>query len=254
MLLSFYLGRDKHSALARGHHHSHHPSSLSCHPKQFTIIFTYRKYCKRVWLPISKQRPNWQALKNRRLVLAITANSLDEFVSETLYIFLPFLLLARDINPALIGTFAAAYFVGNILGKTALGRLADKVSTAKVFISAELLMVLFIVLMASSALPLVIIACSVVLGVLSKGTIPVTKSMVAESVEHHGNFEKAYALDSLIGRASKTTAPLVIGFIASAFSIVAAFMFMAGVVLLAIVPASLYFMLSRQPGIRAKQA
>lgn len=224
------------------------------------IVLVYlRKNHERIEAGAVEQKPTtpmsaWQVIKNRRLVLAISANSLDEFVSETLYIFLPFLLLARDISPALIGGFAAAYFVGNILGKTALGRLADKLGTGKVFIGAELLMALFIVLMASSTVPIVIIACSIVLGILAKGTIPVTKTMVAESVEHHGNFEKAYALDSLVGRVFKTIAPIVIGFVASAFSIVTAFMFMAGVVLLAVIPASMYFVLSRQPHTRTKQA
>src|SRR5262249_21372556 len=119
---------------------------------------------------------------------------------------------------------------------------------------AELLMALFIVLMASSTIPLIIIVCSVVLGILAKGTIPVAKAMIAESVEHHGNFEKAYALDSLIGRVAKTIAPIAIGFIATAFGIVSAFMFMAGVVLLAIVPGTLYFILSRQPRTDTKLA
>jgi MFS family permease len=171
----------------------------------------------------------------------VSANVLDTFAGDSLFLFLPFLLLARGAEPALLGSFAAAFFVGNIFGKVFLGRLVDRIGTAKVFIGAELLMGFLILILAGSSAIYLIIICSILLGIFTKGTVPVLKSMIAESVEHHGNYEKAFGLAELVTGAFKTAAPAVLGAVAAALGITWAFYVMAAAVFLAIIPSLLFF-------------
>jgi len=179
----------------------------------------------------------WQVLKNKRYVLTLCSAAFDGFASSSLFVFLPFLLLERHIEPALLGAFTATFFVGTLFGKTLLGRFVDKIGSARIFIMAELLMAVFIYLLASAtALPLIIL-CSVVLGVFAKGTVPVLQSMISESVEHHGNFEKAFSIEGFVTGLGIAVAPIALGFISDRFTIVTAFYVMAAAALLAALPA-----------------
>lgn len=187
-----------------------------------------------------------QVLKNKRYVLAVMSAGFDGFASSSLFVFLPFLLLQRHVDPAFLGSFTATFFVGTFFGKALLGRFVDKLGSAKVFIVAELLMAVFIYLLAGATpLPL-IITCSIVLGVFTKGTVPVLQSMVSESVEHHGNFEKAFSIESFVSSVGITLAPIVLGFTSDQFGIVNAFYIMACSALLASVPAILFFLIGRR--------
>ncbi len=188
----------------------------------------------------------WQIIKNKRYVLAMSTGALDSFASASLYVFLPFLLLKRGISPALLGSFTAAFFVGNLFGKTALGRFVDKFGNSKVFIASELLMAGFIFLLANSTATLLIVICAVVLGIFTKGTVPVVSTMVSESVDHHGNFEKAFGLSAFITSVAITAAPLALGVVSDKLGIVAAFNVMAGVALVAVIPAVAFFFVKQQ--------
>ena len=182
-----------------------------------------------------------QVLKNKRYILTVCSAGFDGFASASLFVFLPFLLLKRHVDPALLGSFTAAFFVGTFFGKALLGRFVDKLGSIKVFIVAELLMALFIYLLATAtALPLIIL-CSIVLGVFTKGTVPVLQAMVSESVEHHGNFEKAFSIESFVSSIGITLAPVVLGFTSDQFGIEKAFYVMACSALLASIPAMLFF-------------
>src|SRR4029079_19637312 len=62
-----------------------------------------------------------EILTNKRFVFGSCACFCDSFASSSLFIFLPFLLLKRGADPVLLGSFAAAFFIGNFAGKAALG-------------------------------------------------------------------------------------------------------------------------------------
>lgn len=176
-------------------------------------------------------------LASRKFLYACATNMLDSFASSSLFVFLPFLLLKRGVNPAVLGSFTAAFFVGNFMGKTLLGRFVDRFGNTPVFIVSELFMALFIVILANSANFILIIGASIVLGIFTKGTVPVVKTMVSESVEHHGNYEKAFGLNSIASGISTALAPIILGFFSDKLGIVAAFNISAVVALLAIFPA-----------------
>lgn len=182
-----------------------------------------------------------QITRNKRFLLAISTGMLDSFASASLFVFLPFLLLKRGVDPAFLGTFTAAFFAGNFFGKTVLGRFADRFGNSKVFIASEFLMAAFIFGLANSTALYLIVIYSVVLGIFTKGTGPVQQTMLAESVEHHGNFEKAFGLSALINSSANALAPIVLGVVSDKLGIVPAFNVMAAVALVAVIPAVLYF-------------
>lgn len=176
-------------------------------------------------------------ITHKKFIFASTASFFDSFASSSLFIFLPFLLLMRGVEPALLGSFAAAFFIGNFVGKTSLGRFVDKYGNAKVFIASELLMAFFIILLANSTAFVIIIICSVILGMFTKGTTPVLQTMISEAADHHGNFEKTFGANSFVTSTASALAPVLLGIVSDKFGIIAAFNFMAVVALLAIIPA-----------------
>lgn len=188
----------------------------------------------------------WQVLKNKRYVLMLCSAAFDGLASSSLFVFLPFLLLERHVEPAFLGVFTATFFVGAFFGKTLLGRFADKLGSIKVFIAAELLMAVFIYLLAGAvALPLIVI-CSVILGIFTKGTVPVLQAIISESVEHHGNFEKAFSIEGFVTGIGIAVAPILLGFIADEFTIVAAFYVMGAAALLAALPPIVFLLIGRR--------
>jgi MFS family permease len=179
----------------------------------------------------------WQITRNKRFILAISASALDGFASASLFVFLPFLLLRRGVSPAFLGTFTAAFFAGNFFGKAILGRFVDRFGNSKVFIVAELLMAVFIFALANSTALYLIVLCSVVLGIFTKGTVPVLQTMTTESVEHHGNFERAFGLSAFVITSVTACAPILLGYISDKLGIITAFNAMAVVALIATIPA-----------------
>lgn len=179
-------------------------------------------------------------MTNTKFLLACLTALLDVAASSSLFLFLPFLLIYKGINPEVLGGFAAAYFLGNFLGKTVLGRMVDKLGSAKTFIVAEILMALFIVLLTNTTSIVLIILFSIVLGVLTKGTVPARITMAMEAVEHHGRFEKASALVGLIASLGNVFAPILYGKTADSYGIIYTFYISALFAIIAIIPATLF--------------
>jgi len=176
-------------------------------------------------------------LMNRKYMLAVFASTLDSIASSSLFIFLPFLLLQKGIAPSILGSFAAAYFVGNFLGKSAIGRLVDKFGNALVFISAEILMAVFIVFLTFTNSPIFIVMFSVIVGALTKGTVPARTAMGIEALKGHKRFEKAISLSAFFITTGGSIAPLLYGRIADVWGINMTFYVSASIALLAIIPA-----------------
>lgn len=179
-------------------------------------------------------------LSNKKFMFASLSNFFDAFGNNSVFLFLPFLLLYRGVDPALLGSFTAAFFIGTLTGKTAIGRMIDIHGSVKIFVICEILMAALILIMASATwLPLILVS-SVILGFFTKGTIPITKIMVSESVEHHGDFEKAFGVNNAITAIAATATPILMGFVADKYGIIAAFICMAVSVVFAIIPALLF--------------
>lgn len=183
--------------------------------------------------------------KDKRFLFTTITGFFDSLASTALFMFLPFLLLKRGVSPAFLGSFAAAFFIGNLIGRIVLGRFTDQHGTAKVFIASELLMGFFILLLANTSSYLLIIIFSIILGIFTKGTVAVTNTMVSEASEHHGNFEKAFGVNEFITNFGTTIAPLMLGFLSDKFGIVSAFYAMAIAGAVAAIPAYLFYVSKR---------
>lgn len=192
--------------------------------------------------PLHKEKVHHIQVSYRELfsspsyILAILSFALDTFASSSLFVFLPFLFLYRNISVAALGLMTSTFFLGNMIGKLWLGRMTDKIGVKKVFIFSEIFMALCIVLLANTAWIPIIIVSSILLGMFTKGTVPVLTSMLSESVEHHRSFEKAFAVNALFTGAAAATAPLVLGYLTDVYGIVIAFNISAAFALLATVP------------------
>lgn len=176
-------------------------------------------------------------LKNKRFLLASIAGTLDVFASFPLFIFLPFLLIEKGFSTSILGGLVGAYLVGNLLGKTLFGKATDKYGHIKMFVLAEILMAVFIVLLATSNNIVFIIIYSIILGLLTKGTVPITQTMVSDAVEHHGNFEKSISTYSTIANVAVAGAPILLGAISNTYGVTYAFFIAACFAFMAIIPA-----------------
>jgi len=178
-------------------------------------------------------------LRNRDYLLVIATGALDAFASSSLFLFLPFLLVERGSSPALLGSFTGAFFLGNLLGKTALGAVVDRVGNKRVFLISEAFMAAAVAAMAFAASLPVIVALALLVGILSKGTVPVLGSMIADASRRDDCFEQAYGMSSFVTSVSNAVAPAVLGIAAEAFGVERVFLICAAVALAALVPCSL---------------
>ncbi|KKP61472.1 MAG: Arabinose efflux permease family protein [Candidatus Roizmanbacteria bacterium GW2011_GWA2_34_18] len=179
-------------------------------------------------------------MKNKKFILALIINFFDNLASSALFIFLPFLLIKKGINPSILGAFTSAFFLGNLIGKMGLGRLTDKFKNTKVFIVAELFMVIFILLLAYSNSIFFIIVFSIILGSLTMGTTPIRTTMITETNEHHGSYEKAFGISSFVASISSALAPIILGYVADLYGIINSFNLTAIFALFAVISAYFY--------------
>jgi len=173
----------------------------------------------------------------RKFLFAHIAGILDAFASVSMFVFIPFFLLSKGTRVEILGTMTAMFFVGNIIGKYLMGKYSDRYSNTVVFIVADLLMAVVIYLFATTNSFYLYGVYSIILGALTKGTVPVFQTMVAESLEKERYLEKAYGLSSLLMSTMNVVAPIVLGYISDLFGITSAFYLCAGFALLATVPA-----------------
>lgn len=182
----------------------------------------------------------WQIIKNLKFILALLTTFFDNLASSALFIFIPFLFLQRNVNPSTLGIFTSAFLIGNLIGKTTLGRLADKYTNTKIFIIAEFFMAVFIVLLTLSYSQFLIIIVSIILGALTAGTIPVRSTMITEATQHHKEYEKVFGIGSFVANIATSLAPIILGFVADKFGIVNSFYIASLFAILAIIPALMY--------------
>lgn len=211
----------------------------------FTKYFLYNSPSKDgVTQPESKLISNtssfFQLFRNKRLVFATLASMLDQFASQPLVLFLPFLLLKRGVPKAYLGFFVVAFFIGNLVGKVVAGRISDKYKSTTILIAAELVMAGLIISLALSYNIASIVVIAVLLGIVTKGTVPVTLIMISKSVPNHTWYNKAYAINALISGIGFTAAPIILGRVSDLFGIESAFYVCAAVATAVTIPALAY--------------
>lgn len=183
--------------------------------------------------------PSFSLLYKREYALPICANVLDSFGSDQIFIFLPYLLFAKGIDPTIIGSFAFAFTFGCFLGKIICGRMTDLFGTRKVFIMSEVIMAALLMLLVIEQQVYIIIAASLLLGIVTKGTIPVIQTIITEPAKEKCQYADIFAISTFFRGVTNIVTPLLFGFVASALNIYWIYYLMAAAAIAAIIPVSL---------------
>ena len=182
---------------------------------------------------------------SKEFILAIATGSIDALASTSLFIFIPFLLIHRGIPVALLGSLSGAFFVGNMLGKVMIGKIIDRLGCYRVFVSSEIIMAALLVVLSVEKSTVLIAVLSVLLGAVTKGTVPIINTMVANAVPDRQLYEKAFGIVSFASGLAAVAAPVIFGFVAERFGVVSVFRVSAIIALLAIVPGLAHAMVKR---------
>lgn len=188
------------------------------------------------------REPAKRGVGARRLIasppfaLAALGCLVDGLASSSIFVFIPFLFIARGASPALVGSLTGAFFVGNMLGKVAIGKVADRANPSAVFVASEAVMAALLVALSAAKNPYALAALAVALGAVTKGTVPVLNALVAKAVPDRELYTEAFAFVSLLGGVSAAVAPVALGALAQAAGIEYVFIACAAVALAATAP------------------
>lgn len=173
---------------------------------------------------------------NVQFILAIISSFIDSLASSSLFVFIPFLYILRGASTALLGSLSGAFFIGNMLGKIISGKITDVFGSNKVFITSEIIMAgLLTVLSITESIPLMA-AISVLLGAVTKGTVPVLNTIIANSVSDKRLIDKAFGIGSFVNGVAAVIAPLLFGIIIDKLGIARVFQVSAYFAVIATIP------------------
>jgi MFS family permease len=181
-------------------------------------------------------------------LIVLLTSFIDGLASSSLFVFLPFLYVSKGASAALLGSLTGAFFVGNMLGKIIIGKITDVYGCKKVFICSEIIMAILLIFLSAISNIAVLVAISILLGAVTKGTVPVINSLLAKSVPDQRLNQKAFGIVSLVGGIASVIAPILYGFVAQRVGINAVFLFSACIALVAIVPIVLNALFGRKKG------
>ncbi|OGD82984.1 hypothetical protein A2165_03890 [Candidatus Curtissbacteria bacterium RBG_13_40_7] len=171
----------------------------------------------------------------KKIRLIILAGVIDAAGSSPIYIFLPFLLLLKNITPQQLSLLIGAFFAGSFAGKVILGKSVDQFGNKKVFIASEISMAILIIFIATSNPILLLLALSFMLGIFTKGTSPVVQSMFSHLVEKE-HYNKIYALGELLIGAGAMLSIITMGFVSDRFGVKSVFFISSVTVIIATLP------------------
>ncbi len=180
-------------------------------------------------------------LKNKRFCYATIAGIADSFSSASLYIFIPFLLSAKGMPLDQTGWFNALFFMGYLMGRLALGRLSDRHGGPIILIASKIAMTALILLLIVVPSSIVLLMALIfLLGIFTRGSSPIIRAMVADSMDERISFHSAFGTFSFASRGSTALCRPIFGFLASYAGISAVFYVAATVSLLTLYPAAKY--------------
>ena len=178
-------------------------------------------------------------MRKKQFILIVLAGMLDGFGGSSILIYLPFLLLSKQIPASLLALFMGGYFAGSLFGKKFLSKGTDTFGPSKIFILAELCMATLMILLTATHQSFFLFILSFILGIFTRGTIPVIATLLS-TVSHTDHYEKTYAISELFFGISATLAPILLGRVADSSGINLSFYVAAVFALLAVIPIYLY--------------
>ena len=179
-------------------------------------------------------------LKNRKFCFATAAGIADSFSSASLYIFIPFLLISKGIPLADTLYFNVIFFAGYMSGRLVLGRLADKHGAPRILMGSKVAMALLILLLTLVSGSAVLLALLFLLGIFTRGSSPIIRAMVADTMGENESFHNAFSTFSSASRGSSALSRPIYGFLASFAGISSVFYLASAVSLVTLYPAAKY--------------
>jgi MFS family permease len=179
-------------------------------------------------------------LKIRNFRYATLAGIADSFSSASLYIFIPFLLTAKGIPLANTLYFNVIFFGGYMAGRVFLGRIADRFGAPRTLIVSEVLMATLILVLTVASGVAEIVGLLFLLGIFTRGTSPIIRAMVADSLEERSSFHDAFGAYSFASRGSSAVCRPIYGYLAAYSGIASVFYVASAVSLLTLYPAARY--------------
>jgi len=125
-------------------------------------------------------------------------------------------------------------------GRLVLGRIADRCGAARTLIVSEICMAALILVLTMASGIATIVALLFLLGIFTRGTSPIIRAMVADSLEERSSFHEAFSAYSFASRGSSAVCRPVYGFLAAYSGIASVFYVASAVSMLTIYPATLY--------------
>ena len=187
--------------------------------------------------------PAFSLLKRKDVFLSMLGSTLNACSNDRIFTFLPLLLLAKGIDPKIIGSFTLGFTLGSFIGKMACGRFVDIFGSRKVFIMAEFLLSGLLVALILAENIWVIIVLALALGIVTKGTVPVIQAIITEPVQDTGAYDDVFSINSLARGVTNMVTPLLFGLMASMWNMNLVYAFMALVAVIAAIPV---WMMSRK--------
>lgn len=180
--------------------------------------------------------PSLVSIRHKNIKLLLLGSIINAFSSEQIFIFLPSLLLFKGFDHEILGSLALGFTLGCFIGKTACGRLLDKFGTRKVFVVSQLILAIILILLILSDSLYNVIFIALLLGIVTKGTIPVIQSMITEPLPNNEYYNDIFTINGFARGAINVAAPTFFGLIGSNFNLNFTYSIMALSAVFAIVP------------------
>jgi len=180
--------------------------------------------------------PLLASIREKNIKLVLWGSIINAFSSEQIFIFLPSLLLFKGFDHKILGALALGFTVGCFIGKTACGRLLDKFGTRKVFVVSQLILAIILILLIISDSLNTVIFIALLLGIVTKGTIPVIQSMITEPLPSSEYYNDVFTINGFVRGVVNVLAPTFFGLIGSNFNLNFTYSIMAISAVFAIVP------------------
>jgi MFS family permease len=192
-----------------------------------------------VKVPLTKSLPFKVLMENKKLIYGLACSFMDNIASSSVLLFIPFLLVYYKYGEIYIPIISAFAFIGSFIGKYFSGRLSDRYSTAKVFIISEICMSLLVILMALTSNITILLIIAFLLGIVTKGTVPIYQVMVADSVDKP-EIKSTVAMEIVTNNTGTLVSGIMFGIIGDVFGTPAIFIGFGIAALFAVVPGVLY--------------
>jgi MFS family permease len=197
------------------------PVALGC---LLLCIWAWRRHEPVVPRPTPKMRSGQgsSAAMQPWFWLLCSIGFLDGLANSGLYVFLPFLLLAKGCDQAQVGVLVSLYFAAGLLGRIVIGWLGNRWGHVASLLICQLAIGLVIAGLCVSRQLVWLGGGVVLLGVFSRGSLPIILSITAERLPRAAR-EWGFGVNQAVLGLAAVLSPLWLGYVSNAAGTTAAY-------------------------------